>query len=357
MTAFKSLATAIFKGYIRDGMSVFFSIAFPLMFLVLFGGIFTDQGVSKIDMIQVGDVKLIDDLPDGAKDAFDDSFTVTHSDDLAAAVKEVKDGDADIVVSQDGDQLVVKYSEADQVKSAVAVGTLQSFVQTANVSATGSPPTFNLDASRVEDESLKSIQFFTPSLLGWAVATSATFGAAATLVGWRTSKLLRRLRLSPVTTPTLVAARIGVTVAIAMIQFTIFVGLGSIAFGLQLTGSWWMAIPLLVAGTLSFMSIGLLAGSLSKTMEGATGFANFIVLPMAFLSGSFFPLDDAPGWLKAVSNVLPLTHLNEGMLDVMVRGQGPGAAVMPIVILLAFAVVLILVSSRFFNWETEAGKA
>ena len=48
-----------------------------------------------------------------------------------------------------------------------------------------------------------------------------------------------------------------------------------------------------------------------------------MVLPMAFLSGSFFPLDAAPAWLQAVSNVLPLKHLNDGMLDVMVRGEGP----------------------------------
>ena len=71
----------------------------------------------------------------------------------------------------------------------------------------------------------------------------------------------------------------------------IFVGLGMAAFGLQLTGSWWMAVPLLVAGTLAFMSLGLLAGALAKTQEGAVNLANFLVLPMAFLSGSFFPLD------------------------------------------------------------------
>jgi ABC-2 type transport system permease protein len=119
----------------------------------------------------------------------------------------------------------------------------------------------------------------------------------------------------------------------------IFVGLGMAAFGLQLTGSWWMAVPLLVAGTLSFMSLGLLAGALAKTQEGAVNLANFLVLPMAFLSGSFFPLDGSPTWLQVVSRLLPLRHLNDGMLDVMVRGQGPGAALAPIGVLLGFALV------------------
>jgi ABC-2 type transport system permease protein len=111
--------------------------------------------------------------------------------------------------------------------------------------------------------------------------------------------------------------------------------------------------PLLVAGTLAFMSLGLLAGSVAKTQEGAVNLANFLVLPMAFLSGSFFPLDGAPGWLQVTSNLLPLRHLNDGMLDVMVRGQGPSAAFAPIGILLAFAVVVTLVAARLFRWEAD----
>jgi ABC-2 type transport system permease protein len=353
MTAFTSLSRAILKGFVRDRMAVFFSVLFPLMFLVLFGGVFSNQGVGRIDVEQVGPSALIDELPSGARQAFDDAFDVTKVTDWDSAVEDVRKGDADLAIKQDGDSLVVRYSQADQTRSAVGVGTLQSFVQTANLAATNQPPTYQFDPERVEDESLKTIQFVTPGLLGWAIATSATFGAAATLVQWRTTKLLRRLRLAPVSTGQVVAARIGVTVMIAIGQFAIFVGLGVAAFGLKLTGSWWMALPLLICGTLGFMAMGLFAGSVSKTVEGATGFANFLVLPMAFLSGSFFPLSDAPTWLNVVSHLLPLRYLNDGMLDVMVRGEGPGAALLPIAILLVFAAVVVLISSRFFTWETD----
>ena len=143
-----------------------------------------------------------------------------------------------------------------------------------------------------------------------------------------------------------------VTVGIALVQLAIFVGIGVAAFGLTLTGSWWMSVPLLVVGTMCFMAIGLLAGALTKTTEGAVNAANFMVLPMAFLSGSFFPLDGTPGWLQTFSGLLPLKHLNDGMLDVMVRGEGPSAALVPIAILLAFAVVVTLVSAKLFRWET-----
>jgi ABC-2 type transport system permease protein len=41
------------------------------------------------------------------------------------------------------------------------------------------------------------------------------------------------------------------------------------------------------------------------------------------------------------------------MLDVMVRGDGPSAAVLPMGILVAFAAIVVLISSRFFTWETD----
>jgi ABC-2 type transport system permease protein len=351
MKPLKAISMAILRGFFRDKASVFFAILFPLMFLVLFGGIFSDQTSSRNDLVEIGPVSLIDNLPPAARTEFDKAFKVTHTKDRAAALAKVRKGDADVAVEMDGRTLVAHYTQTDQVKSAVTRGTLSAFVDATNQAASGRPPAYSLRTERVEDKSLKTIQFVTPGLLGWAVAMSAAFGAAATLQGWRQSKLLRRIQLSPVPTTTVVGARVLVTVLIAFVQMAIFIGLGSAAFGLRLTGSWWMSIPLLVAGTLCFMSLGLLAGAVAKTTEGAVNLANFFVLPMAFLSGSFFPLDGSPTWLQVLSKALPLRHLNDGMLDVMVRGQGPGAALAPMGILLGFALVVGLVAVRLFKWE------
>lgn len=352
MMAFWAMSKAILLGFVRDRTSVFFAVVFPLMFLVLFGGLFSDQSQPKIDMIEVGDVTLFDDLPADAQQAFDETFDATTSDDLDDAIEQVRKGDADVALEQQGDTIVAHYTETDQAGAAITQGTLRAFVDGINVAATGQPPTYTLEVESVEDDSLTTIQYYTPGLLGWAVAMSAAFGAAATLQGWRQTKLLRRLQLAPVSTRTVVAARVSVTVSIALVQMAIFLGVGSLAFGLTLTGAWWMGIPLLVVGTLCFMAIGLLAGAITKTQEGAVNAANFMVLPMAFLSGSFFPLDAAPQWLQTFSNLLPLKHLNEGMLDVMVRGEPWTAALVPMAILAAFAVVVTLIAAKLFRWDT-----
>lgn len=351
-SAFRALSIAIARGFLRDKAALFFAIVFPLMFLVLFGGIFNYENAPKSDIVLIGEVQLLDDLTGEAEEAFDDTFEVTHTDDREWALEEVRKGDADAAVEMEGDRLVAHYTQTDATGAAITAGTLRAFVDGANVAASGQEPRFTFEPQRVEDDSLSTIQFVTPGLLGWAVAMSAAFGAAATLQGWRQTKLMRRLQLAPVKTPTIVAARVFVTVVVALVQMAIFLGLGTLAFGLQLTGAWWMTIPLVVAGTLCFMALGLLAGALAKTTEGAVNLANFLVLPMAFLSGSFFPLDAAPGWLQNVARALPLYHLNDGMLDVMVRGESAIAALPAIGILLAFAVAVCLLAVRLFRWET-----
>jgi ABC-2 type transport system permease protein len=339
VSAFRGVAVALLKGFVRDRTALFFALLFPLMFLVLFGGVL-DFDSTRRDLVQVGDVPLIDDLSGGARDAFDQIFVVHRSDDLDAALEEVRSGEADVAIEQRGDEVVAHYTRTDQVGAATVQGALLSFVDAANVAVSGEPPRYAFRAEQVEDESLQPIQFFTPGLLGWAIATSAAVGAAATLQGWRQSRLLARLQLSPARPASVISARVVVTVAIALVQMAIFVGLAAGAFGLRLGGWWWLSVPLLVLGTLCFMTIGLLAGALSRTAEGAVNLANLVVLPMAFLSGSFFPLDGAPGWLRTTAAAFPLFHLNQAMLDVLVRGEGIAAVAAPAAFLAMFGLVV-----------------
>ncbi|HNQ08062.1 MAG TPA: ABC transporter permease [Tetrasphaera sp.] len=351
MNGFVALARAQWKGFWRDKQNWFWLMAFPLMFLVLFGFLFRDAGVSKSTLTEIGSVAVIDQLPAEARSQFDNLFEVTKTTDSAKALEEVRKGDVDAAVEQRGNEVILHYSQADQVKAATVRGTLGAFVDGANVAASGKPPAFTLNATAVEDESLKPIQFIAPGLLGWAVAMGAVFNAAMPFVNWRTNKLLRRIRLAPVRTEALVASRLLVSIAVAFVQMGVFLAVGVGLFDLRLTGSWWMAVPLLLCATLAFMAIGLIAGAISKTAEAASGIANVIIMPMAFLSGSFIPLDQAPGWLQTVSKFLPLGQLNQGLLDTMVRGDGPGAALVPMAALLGFALVFGLIAARVFRWE------
>ena len=126
MTAFSSLASAMLKGFFRDKMAFFFAVIFPLMFLVLFGGIFNDSGAPKADIVQVGKVAVLDGAPAEAKDALFKTLTITKTSDEAAALRKVRKGDADAAVMQRGKNVKLRYSQADQVKAATVQGIFSS---------------------------------------------------------------------------------------------------------------------------------------------------------------------------------------------------------------------------------------
>jgi ABC-2 type transport system permease protein len=354
MRGVRTLARVMVLGFLRDRISLFFAILFPLFFLVLFGGIFKDQGASAVPVQQIGPVPIIDSLPPDARTELDKVLKITKTNDEAAAVEAVRKGDSAAAYQQRGDQLVVRYSAADQIRSGILQGVLNSLVQQQNQAATGRPPRYSLVSEQVEDKSLKAIQYVTPGILGWAIASGATAAAAFTLVQWRKNKLLRRLQLTPVGTGAIVTARVGVSIGVALLQTALFIGLAQLPyFGLQLSHYWWMSIPVILAGTLAFLSIGLLAGAIAKTEEAAALITNLVILPMAFLSGAFIPLDFSPKWVQTVANIFPLKHLVTGVQDVMVRGKGPGSVLPELAILLAFAVVLAAIAVKAFRWEDD----
>jgi ABC-2 type transport system permease protein len=345
-----SLSRAMFFGFVRDRAALIFSILLPVLFLLFFGSIYKNSNTPKIDLISVGQVNLIQQAKAHGGPQLNNILTVTHDRSLSVALAAVRKGNADGVVQQDGNKLVLRYSVADSIKANIVQQVVGSIVQAANEA--GHPATFTITASQVQDKTLKPIQYVTPGLLGWALASGAAFGSGITLVSWRQNKLLRRLRLAPVSSATVVTARIGISVVVGLIQMAVFLAIASTPyFGLKLTASWWMAIPLVICGILAFMSIGLFVGAIAKTQQAASSIVNLIILPMAFLGGAFVPLDFAPNWIRDASYAMPLRYLVVGMQDVMARGEGPSAALPAIGILLGFAAVVTLISVRFFRWD------
>lgn len=353
VSSFASLSRVMLVGFVRDRTALFFTLAMPLMFLLLFGVLFKSAGASHVKIAQVGQVQVLDSVQGAGRADLEKVVEITRFSDEKAALEKVRKGDLDgLVEDGPGGQVVLRFSATDAVKAGTVQSIVNSLVQGANQTATGQKPAFTLAPSQVEDQSLKPIQYLTPGLLGWAIATGAVFGTSFTLVNWRKKRVLRRLRLAPVSIGSVVAARVAVSVVVAFAQTAIFLLVATMPFfGLKLTGNWLLVLPLVVCATIAFMSIGLLTGSVAKSEEAANGINQVIVLPMSFLAGAFFPLDGAPGWLQTVSHLLPLRYLVTSAQSVLTRGGGLMDVLPAMGGLLAFAAVLTAISWRFFSWD------
>lgn len=192
-----------------------------------------------------------------------------------------------------------------------------------------------------------------PGVMSWAVANGAVFGVAYWLVGWRTSDLLRLVRMTPTRVPSVLTSRFAVSIVSGVIQAVFFLGFATLPFlGLHLELRSALVILPLVAGILAFASLGLLVGTYAPSPDAGAAIANTIVLPMAFLSGTFYPVAGMPEWIQTVSLALPMRHLIDGAAAAVAGGSLRDVLV-PTLILLGFAVLFSAFVGRMFRWSSK----
>jgi ABC-2 type transport system permease protein len=126
---------------------------------------------------------------------------------------------------------------------------------------------------------------------------------------------------------------------------------GILAFGAQITFTPWI-IPFLLLGPFLFVSLGMLVGTVSKSVESAAVVGNLVTFPMMFLSGTFFPVSTMSSGLQAVAHVLPLFYVIEGLNNVMLYGNLNGALTDAAILVLLSAIVFGL-AVRFFKWRED----
>lgn len=191
-------------------------------------------------------------------------------------------------------------------------------------------------------------------VLSWGVANAALFGAAFTLMQWRRDDLLRLVRLTPTSAASVVTSRLLVALVVAATQVALFLGVAMLpAFGMRLADTWPVAVPVLVAGVVAFLAAGVLIGTYADTPEAVAAISNFVMVPMAFLSGSFLPLQTMPDYLERVSRALPLRYLNDGVQAGFTGHGGTDQAWTACLALAGFALVAVLVSLRTFRWSNR----
>jgi Nod factor-specific ABC transporter NodJ protein len=98
-----------------------------------------------------------------------------------------------------------------------------------------------------------------------------------------------------------------------------------------------------------FANLGVIVGMLTKSHEDTATYSNFFIMPMAFFSGTFFPVDRMPAVVKAVIYVLPLTHTN-----ILIRKAAPDCeAWVSLGIMAGYAAAFFLYGSRLIRNYSE----
>ncbi|MEJ2685153.1 MAG: ABC transporter permease [Candidatus Sulfobium sp.] len=98
-----------------------------------------------------------------------------------------------------------------------------------------------------------------------------------------------------------------------------------------------------------FASLGIITGMLSRSHEDTATYTNFFIVPMAFFSGTFFPLDKVPFIIKAIIYIMPLTYTNILIRKTSLDAEG----LVCLAVLCAYAAVIFFYGSRIIRRYSE----
>lgn len=181
-----------------------------------------------------------------------------------------------------------------------------------------------------------------PGVLTYSVVNASLSSSGMTLVAWRSSGLLARLRLQPISAWEVAVARFIVSVIITLLQAIVFVGLGMIFLDLRV--NWMFALlvaPTIILGGLVFFFFGGCAGMLANSQESVSSGLSLILLPLGLLSGCFIPLSALPGSLARIMELTPLTAMTQ-LLVGSAAGGADRLGVAPWAVLIVSCIVAAL---------------
>ncbi len=356
---------AITKGSLhaifRSPSAVVFSIAFPLIFILVFGFIGNGsrvsinvafeksadtsnpmyaviKGMAGIKVIDKPDIELKEDLEKGR---------------ITAIIDIQKSG-----LKNPPYKVSLISSEAVNPQNIqVLQSILNAVIAGINQKQFAEAPTIAIVSNTVKKipgRIYRTIDFILPGQLGFSLLSSGVFGVAFLFFNLRQQLVLKRFYATPIKRGYIVMAEALSRVTFQMLTAIIIIGVGHFFFNFTLVNGITTFLDIMLLSFLAlilFMGFGFIVSSVSKNESSIPPFANLITLPQFLLAGTFFSIEAFPSWLQPICRILPLTHFNNAMRNIAFEGASLASCYKELGILGIWTLVVYAVAFKTFKWE------
>jgi ABC-2 type transport system permease protein len=192
-------------------------------------------------------------------------------------------------------------------------------------------------------------------MIGYGAANTAFSGLGITLVSRREIGVLKRIRATPLQPAVYLSAVLVSIMIVFGIQVTSLFALGHLLKSTPWPSHLLSLVLALALGAAAFAALGLAITGFIRSIEGSSAVFNVIVLPMAFLTGSFGPTRHYPRALRAIGEVLPLKPLLDLIKAIYLHGQQFWDKPLAIGVLAGWGLFGMAVALRTFRWEPREG--
>jgi ABC-2 type transport system permease protein len=351
-----ALAKASFRSIMRSPSAVVFTLAFPLIFILVFG--FLGKGGVKVDLA----IAPESDLQNPIINALE-QISVVHlikDKDTAELKKGLEKGTIDAVINvQKNIEHVpaylanVQYTSASMDKGTILKSVLNNLMYTLN-SKDIKPTIAQLNESTVQGRIYRTIDFILPGQLGFSLLSTGVFGTAFVFFSLRQTLVIKRFFATPVSRASIVFGEGIARIGFALCGAIFIIVIGHFFFHFTLIHGIITVLNMLllaIIGLIVFMGFGFVVSGIAKSESTIPPISNIITLPQFLLSGTFFSIDAFPSWLQPISRALPLTYLNDAMRKVAFEGAGLWDVKHQILIMIIWGIGVYAVAVKVFKWE------
>jgi ABC-2 type transport system permease protein len=363
MRAFLDFLKAFTLMFLRNRQALFWTFFFPVLLMGLLGIVFGRGfgGDINLAIVKLDDGMVANVMMQAFKNT--DGNTVSQPATEDEALAQLKDGTVQgvLVLPPDlqqrfteGDgtmRLPFHYDNSDLATAGQVVGLTQQVVESVGNGIARVQPKLGLRPLGVKSQDLNYLDFLVPGIVALSIMQTAIFGIAGTIVTYKEKGVLRRLRATPLPMRSFMGSNVTMRVVTALIQTAIVLIVGIVLFHVAVNGSLLLVALVAIVGAGCFVSLGFAIAAVSKNQEVAQALMNVVQTPMMFLSGIFFPMNNAPAWIQPVVKILPLTYLANALRAVIIDDASLWAVRWDLLILLAATGAFVVMAWRFFRWE------
>ncbi|RZM27955.1 MAG: ABC transporter permease, partial [Pedobacter sp.] len=322
-----ALAKASFRSIMRSPSAVVFTLAFPLIFILVFG--FLGGGGVKVDLA----VAPGSDLQNPIIKALEKNNVIhlVRGKDETEINEELEKGHIAAVIdvrqNKSGRPAYianVTYTSASIDKGNILKSVLNNLYYSLNTRDM-QPSVAQLNERTVTGRIYRTIDFILPGQLGFSLLSTGVFGTAFVFFSLRQNLVIKRFFATPVHRSSIVFGEGIARIGFALLGAVFIIVVGHYFFHFTLIHGIVTVINMLllsVIGLIVFMGFGFVVSGIAKSESTIPPISNIITLPQFLLSGTFFSIDAFPEWLQPISRALPLTYLNDAMRKVAFEGAG-----------------------------------
>jgi ABC-2 type transport system permease protein len=359
--AMQALIKASLQSIVKSPSAVVFSIAFPLVFILVFGFLGSGGGAYRISVAATPGSDTSSSLFQAlrhqpalrwktAKDKKEAEHLLSEGEIAATiAVKSQPPGSVPLNV-------ITLNSSSSQLRD---LGQLQSIINSTMQAmdpeiAKRTARMAKIDVSVAKVRDYKQIDFILPGQLGFSLLAAGVFGTAFVFFSMRQTLVLKRFFATPVRKEIIVISEGLARLIFQMTGAIIIIAIGHYLFGFTLVKGMQTFFDMLLLCAIAmmvFMGFGFIVSSLAKSESTIPPLSNLITLPQFLMAGTFFSIDNFPKWIQPFCRILPLTYLNDPLRKIAFDGASLFDVRMDILVLLIWGSIVYIIAARIFKWE------